>query len=75
MSGGADFVIVLAMCTSLVIWYIVNGHTAGVIVFTWLFIFVEAYFFLVYPKFVVVSLLAIVTQGKRIPLPLYTPCH
>lgn len=52
------------MCTSLVIWYIVDGHTAGVIVFLFLFIFVEFYFLLKFPRFVVVALLSIVTQGK-----------
>ena len=52
------------MCTSLVIWYIVDGHTAGVIVFLFLFIFVEFYFLLKFPRFLVVALLSMVTQGR-----------
>ena len=51
------------MCTSLVIWYIVNGHTAGVLVFLFVFVFVEFYFLMKYPRFVIVALLSIVTQG------------
>lgn len=52
------------MCTSLVIWYIVDGHTAGVIVFVFIFTFFEFYLILAYPRFIVVALLSIVTQGK-----------
>ena len=52
------------MCTSLVIWYIVDGHPAGVLVFVFVFVFVEFYFLMRYPRFVVVAILAIVTQGK-----------
>lgn len=32
------------MCTSIVIWYIVNGYPVGVIVFFFVFTFVEFYF-------------------------------
>ena len=52
------------MCTSLVIWYIVDGHPAGVLVFVFVFVFVEFYFLVKYPRFVVVAILAIVTQGN-----------
>lgn len=52
------------MCTSLVIWYIVDGHPAGVIVFVFLFIFVEFYFVMKYPRFTVVAIISIITQGK-----------
>lgn len=52
------------MCTSLVIWYIVDGHPAGVIVFVFVFIFVEFYFLMKYPRFTVVAVISIVTQGK-----------
>ena len=52
------------MCTSLVIWYIVYGHTAGLIVFVFVFVFVEFYFLMKYPRFIVVALISIVTQGK-----------
>lgn len=53
------------MCTSLVIWYIVDGHTAGVIVFIFIFVFIEFYFIMAYPRFIVVALLSIVTQGRH----------
>lgn len=54
----------IAMCTSLIIWYIVVGHTVGVIVFLFLFTFVEFYFILKQPRLIVIALLSIVTQGK-----------
>ncbi len=53
----------VAMCTSIVIWYIVNGHPSGVIVFFFLFTFAEFYVFIKYPKALVITLLSIVTQG------------
>lgn len=52
----------LAMVFSLVIWYIADAHTAGVIVFLWLFIFLEMYFFLKFPRFILIWLVCIVTQ-------------
>lgn len=52
----------VAMVTSIVIWYIVNQHTAGIIVFLWLFIFLEMYFFLKFSRFLPVFLISIVTQ-------------
>lgn len=52
------------MCTSFVIWYIVDGHPAGVIVFMFVFVFVEFYFLMKYPRFTVVAIISIVTQGK-----------
>ena len=52
----------IAMCTSYIIWYIVDGHAAGVIVFLWVFYIIEYYFLLKYPRFVVVAMLSIVTQ-------------
>ena len=52
------------MCTSLVIWYIVDGHPAGVIVFLFIFVFFEFYFLMKYPRFVVVALISVITQGK-----------
>ena len=54
---------VIAIITSFIIWYIVDGHTAGVIVFTFIFVFAEFYFILAYPRFVIVALLSTVTQG------------
>lgn len=52
----------LAAVFSIVIWYIVDQKTPGVIVFLWLFIFLEMYFFLRFPRFIPVWLVAIVTQ-------------
>ncbi|CAG8956608.1 hypothetical protein HYFRA_00011919 [Hymenoscyphus fraxineus] len=52
----------VAMVTSLIIWYIVNGKTPGVIVFLWLFTFVENYFFLKYPRHTALWLICIITQ-------------
>ncbi|KAI4203065.1 MAG: hypothetical protein LQ350_002113 [Teloschistes chrysophthalmus] len=52
----------IAMCTSYLIWYIVDGKTPGVIVLMFLFTFCEFYFILRYPRFVVIAILAIVTQ-------------
>ena len=50
------------MCTSLIIWYIVDGKTGGIIPMLWFFIFIEMYFFLKYPRFLVIALLSMVTQ-------------
>ncbi|KAL3423247.1 hypothetical protein PVAG01_04994 [Phlyctema vagabunda] len=52
----------LAMVFSIVIYYIVDGQTAGVIVMLWFFIFVEMYFFLKFPRFIPIWLVCIVTQ-------------
>ncbi|GAB7358451.1 hypothetical protein MBLNU230_g2515t2 [Neophaeotheca triangularis] len=51
----------IAMCASLVIWYIVNGHAPGVIVFLWLWLFGAFYVVLKYPKYIIVALLSLVT--------------
>ncbi|TDZ31098.1 Uncharacterized protein C8035_v001458 [Colletotrichum spinosum] len=52
----------VAMVLSYVIWYIVVERTAGVIVFLWLFIFIEQYFVLKHPRFMPVWLILIITQ-------------
>ncbi|PVH89756.1 hypothetical protein DL98DRAFT_401128 [Cadophora sp. DSE1049] len=52
----------LAMIFSLVMWYIVDEKTPGVIVFLWFFIFLEMYFFIKFPRFIAVFLVCIVTQ-------------
>ncbi|GAB1320884.1 ER transporter 6TM N-terminal domain-containing protein [Madurella fahalii] len=57
---------VVAMCFSLVIWYIVDERTPGAIVFLWLFVFIEYYFFIKYPRFVPAVMVAIVTQAMII---------
>lgn len=44
-----------------IVWYIVDGHTAGVIVFLWLWIFCAFYVVLKMPKFVIVGILSLVT--------------
>jgi hypothetical protein len=46
---------------SFIIWYIVDGRTAGVIVFLWLWIFLAFYVVLKIPKLIVVGLLSLVT--------------
>ncbi|CZR57246.1 uncharacterized protein PAC_07136 [Phialocephala subalpina] len=51
----------ISMVLAIVCWYIVNQHTAGIIVFLWLFIFLEMYFFLKFPRFIPVFLVSIVT--------------
>ncbi len=61
----------IAAVTSLVIWYIVDEKAPGVIVFLWLFIFIEMYFFLKFPRFVPIWLVTIVTQVLIIGT---TPC-
>ncbi|KAK2629287.1 hypothetical protein QTJ16_000107 [Diplocarpon rosae] len=52
----------LAMVFSIVMWYIPNQNTVGIIVFLWLFIFFEMYFFIKFPRFIPVWLVCIVTQ-------------
>ncbi|KAK3069551.1 hypothetical protein LTR53_012019 [Teratosphaeriaceae sp. CCFEE 6253] len=51
----------IAMIGSYIIWYIVDGHVAGVIVFLWLWIFCAFYFVIKFPKMVIVALLSLVT--------------
>ena len=43
------------MVASYVIWYIVVGNAAGVIVFLWIWMLMGFYALLKYPKFVVVG--------------------
>lgn len=49
------------MVFSLVIWYIVGQQTAGVIVFLWLFIFIEYYFFK-FPPLIPAVMITVTTQ-------------
>ncbi|KAK3989450.1 hypothetical protein QBC44DRAFT_327370 [Cladorrhinum sp. PSN332] len=53
---------VVAMVFSLIIWYVVNGRTAGAIVFLWFFTFIDYYFFLKFPRFIPAIMIIIVTQ-------------
>lgn len=50
------------MVNCFIIWYICDHRTPGVIVFLWLFTFIEYYFFFKYPQFVAGIILCIVTQ-------------
>jgi hypothetical protein len=50
------------MCLSLIIWYIVNERTPGVIVFLWLSICINYYFFIKFPRFLPAILMSIITQ-------------
>lgn len=52
----------LSMVFCFIIWYIVDEKTPGVIVMLWLFIFLEMYFFLKFPRFIAIFLVCIVTQ-------------
>ncbi|RDL39937.1 Uncharacterized protein BP5553_04277 [Venustampulla echinocandica] len=52
----------LSMVISIVIWYIVDKKTPGVIVMLWFFIFLEMYFFLKFPRFLPIWLVCMVTQ-------------
>ena len=53
---------VIAMCTSLIIWYIVDGKTGGVLPMFWLFTCIPFYFLLKFPRFTIICLLTSVTQ-------------
>lgn len=52
----------MAMVSSFIIWYIVDEKTPGIIVMLWLFIFLEMYLFLKFPRFIPAWLVFIVTQ-------------
>ncbi|QIW98053.1 hypothetical protein AMS68_003571 [Peltaster fructicola] len=51
----------VAMIGAYIIWYIVDGRTAGVIVFLWLWIFCAYYVVFKVPKLIIVGILSIVT--------------
>lgn len=57
-----DLLLVFAMCTSLLMWYIVDGKTPGIIVLLFVFTFLEVYVVLRFPKFIIIALLSMVTQ-------------
>lgn len=54
----------ISMVNSFIIWYIVDSRTAGVIVFLWLFTFVEFAFFFKYPQVIPGVMICIVTQVR-----------
>lgn len=51
----------IAMVGAYVIWYIVVGNTAGVLVFLWLWIACAFYVVLKFPKMIIVAILSLVT--------------
>ncbi|KAI7087036.1 hypothetical protein KC356_g4542 [Hortaea werneckii] len=51
----------VAMVGAYIIWYIVVGHTAGVLVFLWLWIACSFYFVVKFPKLIIVAILSLVT--------------
>lgn len=57
------------MVNCFIIWYIVDYRTPGILVFLWLFTFVEFYFFFKFPQFIPGIMICIVTQ-VRMPTPL-----
>lgn len=52
---------VLALLGSYLIWYIVDGQAPGVIVLLWIYIFAAFYIVIKRPKFVLTSVISIVT--------------
>lgn len=50
------------MVFSYVIWYIVAERKAGIIVFLWLFTFLDFYFLLKFPRIIPAVIIVIVTQ-------------
>lgn len=50
------------MVVCFIIWYICDHRTPGVLVFLWLFTFVEFYFFFKFPQFLPGIMICIVTQ-------------
>lgn len=52
----------IAMCASLVVYYIVDGHTAGVLVFEYIWICCCFYIVVKYPRFIVIGMISSVTS-------------
>ncbi|KAG8624855.1 hypothetical protein KVT40_007922 [Elsinoe batatas] len=61
-----------AMITSFIIWYIVDGRTAGVLVFFWIFVMWGFYIVLKYPKITPVGMIFSVTNTLIIGYELQT---
>lgn len=57
------------MVNSFIIWYIVDSRTGGVLVFLWLFSFVEFAFFFKYPQVIPGVMICIVTQVRSLGFP------
>ena len=52
----------VAVVCSFIAWYIVDGKTPGIIVFLWLFLFIEVYFLLKFPRFIQAGIITMITQ-------------
>ena len=50
------------MTASYIIWYIVDGKTPGIFIFLWIWIMIAFYPILKMPKFLIISILGIVTS-------------
>ena len=50
------------MCSSIACWYVVDGKTGGVIPLLWLFITIQFYFVIRFPRFIIIAILSMVTQ-------------
>lgn len=61
---GRVFGTFIAMIVSLIIWYIAGGRgvPGASLPLLWIFIFVEMYFFIKFPRFIVVVVITVVTQ-------------
>ncbi|KAK2759958.1 hypothetical protein FQN54_002694 [Arachnomyces sp. PD_36] len=52
---------IISMALSLVVWYVPNGHTAGVIILLYLANCLEYYFYIKYPRFIGAAIIALIT--------------
>jgi Putative ER transporter, 6TM, N-terminal/Fusaric acid resistance protein-like len=52
----------VAMISSYVNWYMVDGHTAGVLVFMFVFMMIYFYFLLKWPRLIVIVIITIITH-------------
>ena len=59
----------IAMCSSLVIWYVAGGRGIPVVVMilAWFAFFIVMYFLLQYPRFIQVCMITMVTHVSRVP--------
>ena len=65
--AGRGFGTLVAMCSSLAIWYIAGGrgYPAVVLILVWCVIFVILYFLLNYPRFTPVCMITMVTHVRN----------
>ncbi len=50
------------MVCSYIIWYIADEKTPGTIVFLWLCLFIQFFFFFKFPRFIPASVITIITE-------------